>query len=233
MKFLVCLAVVFCTHLAYAELIDHSTLSVIAPPTAPTLPTNTPEPEPNAIAQPSHQNWFDKKHEKTKLWLSHTAHHMDKWFGKHPNKSANASLRLMMDVYDDKYNGTRIKPKIRGRLRLPALEHRLSVIIGDDDLDYYDNTGWHITPKDANNRFDKEQIRTDNTSFALSFSKWKTQTGITTDADIGMRSGNDVYGRLRAEKKMAGQQQHRSFGTNLSLWHKKRAFFAYQFCPYL
>lgn len=178
---------------AHAELIDHSTQHYII--------HQVPIIEPPSTQTDNHHSWFDERHEDTKTWLNRTARHMDRWFGKsNPDKPAYANLRVMMDFYDDKYDGTSIKPKIRGKIRLPTLEDRLSVIVGNDDLEYYDNTGWHVDSKDNKDRFDRQQTRTDNSSFALRFSKWKHDAGITTDADIGMRPGNDLYGRLRAEK---------------------------------
>lgn len=182
---------------ACAELIDTSTKRV-------TITQSTK----NEVHK---QTWLDEQHAHTKTWIHQTIQEMDGWFGKHPKKSATATLRVMVDVYDDKYNGTRIKPKIRGKLRLPALEHRLSMVIGDDRLDDYDNTGWHVaTNKPPNSPdelsppkelLDKAQVRTDNASFAFRFSRWKEQQGIRTDADLGVRSGGEIYGRLRAEKK--------------------------------
>lgn len=217
MKVFVGLLALSCIHVAHAELIDTSTQRFVVPvspmPSIDNQPTAdvatdkaahinlTPSPSTTIPNDPT-DDWVDERRQDTKVWLNKTAHRLDTWFGRtNPNKPANASLRIMLDVYDNKYDGTSFKPKIRGRLRLPALENRLSVIIGDDELEYYDNAGWHVALDSPKERFDGKQIRNNNTSFAFRLSKWQDEKGIETDADIGIRSGNDIYGRLRADKK--------------------------------
>lgn len=185
-----------CYSLARGQLINDSTQLI--------LPTPNPKAK-SQTEQTTDTNWLEQKRKHTKAWLGRTAHKMDDWFGTpNPAKSATASLRVMIDVYDNKYDGTTLKPKLRGRLRLPTLEDRLSVIIGDDNLEHYDQVGWHINPDGTQKRFDSQKIKEDNSSLALRFSKWRHKNDIETDADIGTRSGGEIYGRLRAKKSWHG-----------------------------
>lgn len=154
--------------------------------------------------EPENNTWLDDTRNDTKGWLNRTARHMDSWFGEtDPNEPARASIRLMLDTHYNEYDGTTVKPRIRGRIKLPTLENRLSVMIGDDDLDLEQgggiyNDGRAVTYGDST--FDRRQSREDNTSLALRWSKFQDDIGIETDADIGLRS-SDLYLKLRAEKK--------------------------------
>ncbi|PJO85917.1 hypothetical protein, partial [Salmonella enterica] len=81
----------------------------------------------------------------------------------------------------NEYDGTTVKPRIRGRIKLPTLENRLSVMIGDDDLDLEQgggiyNDGRAVTYGDST--FDRRQSREDNTSLALRWSKFQDDIGI-------------------------------------------------------
>lgn len=187
-KSILCFSLCWCG-LAHGELIDHRSQRIA---------TKNPEPAPTA----DDPHWLDQQQKSTKAWLDRTAHKMNDWFGT-PNtdKPASASLRVMIDIHSDKYGGLNLKPKLRGRLKLPTLEDRLSVIVGDDNLEHYDQIGWHINPDDTQKRFDRRQTQDNNSSLALRFSKWQTNNGIETDADLGTRSGGEIYGRLRAEKR--------------------------------
>ena len=61
---------------------------------------------------------------------------MDGWFGTpDPNKPASAALRIMFDTEWNKYDDFSVKPRVRGRLKLPVLENKLSVVFGDDSLE--------------------------------------------------------------------------------------------------
>ena len=46
---------------------------------------------------------------------------MDEWMGEpDPNQLATAGLRIMLDSQEDHYDHFSIKPRIRGKIRLPA-----------------------------------------------------------------------------------------------------------------
>lgn len=154
--------------------------------------------------EPKNSTWLDNTRDNTKVWLNRTARHMDSWFGKtDPDEPARASIRLMLDTHYNKYDGTTVKPRIRGRIKLPTLENRLSVMIGDENLDLEQgginsHDGRAVTY--GNSTFERRQSRENNTSLALRWSKFQNDIGIKTDADIGLRS-SDLYLKLRAEKK--------------------------------
>ncbi|WP_143821571.1 hypothetical protein [Moraxella caviae] len=176
-------------------------------------PKTTNQPTTNqTTAIPDHyrgaadDGWVDHRRIGVKNWLNGTAAKIDDWFGEpDANKPATASLRFMVDSRYNRYDGESVKPRIRGRLRLPTLENRLSVMIGDDDLDdESQNLGDRTesmseTPKDAP-RFDRRQARKDNASLALRWSRARESLGVETDVDLGVRSTSDVYLRLRAER---------------------------------
>ncbi len=149
---------------------------------------------------PIYDTWLDDTRDDTKKWLNHTAYHIDDWFGTpNPDKPASASLRVMIDVHHDRYDGTSIEPRIRGRLKLPTLENRLSIIIGDDSLDNQRNTiGTANAPSDKPriDGYDRQQSKENNSSLALRFSDWWQKRGVALDTDIGVRSGDDVYLRV-------------------------------------
>ncbi|WP_294035483.1 hypothetical protein [uncultured Moraxella sp.] len=150
------------------------------------------------------RTWVDKKHAQTKDWLGRTADSVDGWFGKqNPKDPARLSLRVMMDTTWNEYDGTSIKPRIRAKVKLPTLEDRLSIMIGDDTLDY-EQTGEGVhndervnTPYEKDKRFDSRQTREDNSSLAVRWSKFRKNTGI--DVDVGLRS-DDLFVRARYKK---------------------------------
>ncbi len=160
---------------------------------------------PQAFADNTLNTWLDKQHHNTRQTLSSWAHRMDDWFGEpDPNQPASANLRLMLDTNWDKYDGVRVKPRVRGRVKLPVLERKLSVVFGDDDLDneILDSNLNHLnsTTSHQHKRFDMTRTREDNSSIALRWSHLIQNLGVDTDADIGIRSGDDLYLRLKAAK---------------------------------
>lgn len=158
--------------------------------------------------------WIDERHNDTKRLLGRTAHHIDDWFGQtNPDEPARASIRVMMDIHDDRHTGTTIKPRIRAKVKLPTLENRLSLIIGDDELDHEQGGGVYndgrLHPK-QDHTFDGKQSRQDNSTLALRWSKFKDDLGVQTDVDLGVRS-SDVYLRWRGEKRWQMADTHGRF----------------------
>lgn len=155
------------------------------------------------ILQFGNSTWLDDTRDDAKNWLNHTAQHVDGWFGVSDlDEPAHASIRLMLDTHYNEYDGTTVKPRIRGRIKLPTLENRLSVMIGDDKLDLEHGGGIHNDGRAityGNNAFNRRQNREDNTSLALRWSKFQNDIGVDTDADIGLRS-DDLYLKLHAQK---------------------------------
>lgn len=156
------------------------------------------------IAETQDTTWIDLKQKQISQWADRTSVKIDDWFGDiDPNKPANATLRIMLDNYWDKYNGFEVKPRIRGKIKLPTLERRFSVVFGDDSLDNeFDNNvaNTNIDPNSEHQRLDTRQTRDNNGSIALRWSDFSKRLPFETDADLGIRSGDDVYVRLKAKR---------------------------------
>lgn len=148
--------------------------------------------------------WIDRGRQKTKKVLSSTINHIDDWFGEpDANKPAKASIRVMVDTRWNRFDGTTVSPRIRAKVRLPTLENRLSVLVGDEILDD-EPAGGGIhndtrvgTQKVGEQAFDRQQAKENNASLALRWSKFRRSAGL--DVDLGVRS-DDVFLRFKAEK---------------------------------
>ncbi|MGO1249721.1 hypothetical protein [Psychrobacter sp.] len=165
---------------------------------------------------PEEQDWTDDRREDIQDQLHEWAHKMDGWFGQpNPNEPAKASLRVVLDTrwVDDPETGAdvTVEPRIRGRLRLPVLERRLSLIIGDEDLD--DDTfltqgttgdNYQTTNNNTNRLIDAKRTREENASIALRWSRFndevEEQLGVNTDVDLGIRSLDDPYLQVSIDK---------------------------------
>lgn len=159
------------------------------------------------VEQPADSGqWVDKQHNGVQKKINGWAHGMDDWFGEpDPDNPATANLRLILDSEWNKYDGVSYKPKVRGRVRLPTLEKKVSVVFGDESLDdaiYNEN---HISPEVAQEQenkkgFSRKQSRKDNASLAVRFSDFSESLSIENDIDLGIRSGRDLYVRWKAAK---------------------------------
>ena len=172
-------------------------------------PTVFPEQSNQPIVPPTEETedrtWIDRKQRTIREWTDRTPVKIDDWFGEiDPEKPASATIRFMLDNYWNEYDNYEVKPRIRGKIKLPTLEKRLSLVFGDDTLDdEFDNNIANINNQpnqDTSKRLDSKQARDNNGSIALRFSNFSKRLPFETDADIGIRSGDDVYLRLRAEK---------------------------------
>lgn len=172
-------------------------------------PTIFPEQSNHPIVPPMEQTedqtWFDRKQKKIRNWADHTSEKIDNWFGEvDPQKPATATIRVMVDNYWNEYDNFEIKPRIRGKIKLPTLEKRLSVVFGDDSLDNeFNNSPANINQnpnQDSNKKIDAKRTRDDNSSIALRWSNFSKKLPFETDADLGIRSGDDVYVRLKASR---------------------------------
>ncbi len=195
--------------------------------------------------------WVDQQQKGIRNWADRTATRMNNWFGDtDPNDPASATLRILLDNRWNKHDDYSFKPRIRGKIKLPALENRLSVVFGDDALDNEMNNNIAITNENPNGASDKsidsKRIRDDNSSIALRWSQLSKRLPFDVDADLGIRSGDDIYARLKAEKdwKLANDfyfhaEQIYRYGidsenylrTNLELTHARpdQAFLSNQF----
>ncbi len=151
------------------------------------------------------KSWVDHQQKGLRNWVDSTAHKVDDWFGEtDPNRPASATLRILLDQQWDKYDSYEIRPRIRGKIDLPTLEKRFSLVFGDDSLDDQLDTQVSITNENPalaqDKNYDSKRTREDNSSIALRWSNFAKSLPFETDADIGLRSGDDVYLRLKAEK---------------------------------
>lgn len=178
------------------------------------IETDNSDNEPSTLSNLNQEatQWADGQREGVQKKLSSWANSMDDWFGEpDPRKPASAKLRIVLDTRwaDDPVEGSQIsvEPRIRGRLKLPVLEKRLSLIIGDEDLDEEKILTKGSKGSNSNNNngyqektYDRKQTRDDNASIALRWSKIEEALGF--DADIGIRSGDDVYLKLSADRDL-------------------------------
>lgn len=172
-------------------------------------PTIFPEQSSQPIVPPTKQTedqtWVDRKQKKIRNWADRTSEKIDNWFGEvDPQKPATATIRVMVDNYWNEYDNFEIKPRIRGKIKLPTLEKRLSVVFGDDSLDNeFNNSPANINQnpnQDSNKKLNGKQTRDDNSSIALRWSNFSKKLPFETDADLGIRSGDDIYVRLKASR---------------------------------
>lgn len=173
------------------------------------LPTVLPEESDELIVPTTdlteERTWVDRQQKEVRNWADRTAAKMDNWFGEtDPEKPASATLRVIVDNSWNKHDGYEIKPRIRGKVKLPTLERKLSLVFGDDSLDNELTNNVAITNENPNNRNDKtldqKRTRESNSSFAVRWSDFSKRLPFETDADLGLRSGDDVYLRLKASK---------------------------------
>lgn len=184
-------------------------LSVI-PETIDALPTILPAESQDKIVasqeETKDKTWADKRHEHFRQSLQRQAHRMDDWFGEpDPDKPARASIRVMADTTWNKYDDIEVKPRIRGKIKLPTLEKRFSLVFGDDSLDDELRGNVAITNPNAaaepKKTLDQEAAKRENNSFAVRFSDWMKTDLFDTDFDVGLRDGaEDVYGRVKISR---------------------------------
>ena len=87
-------------------------------------------------AETEDRTWIDRKQRHYPQWTDRTSVKIDDWFGEiDPEKPASATIRFMLDNYWNEYDNYEVKPRIRGKIKLPTLEKRLSLVFGDDTLD--------------------------------------------------------------------------------------------------
>ena len=169
------------------------------------LPQQSDELMVRSILETADRTWVDRKQFQIRSWADDTSNKIDNWFGEtDPEKLASATLRVIVDNSWNKYDGYEIKPRIRGRIKLPTLERQLSLVFGDDSLDNELDNNVAITnenPGNSNDKtLDRQQTRENNSSFALRWSEFSKYIPFKTDLDLGLRSGDDIYLRLKASK---------------------------------
>ena len=173
------------------------------------VPTFLPEQSDQNIVPPTTQTedstWTDRQQKSIRHWTQKTANKIDNWFGEpDPNQPASATLRVIIDNSWNKHDGYEIKPRIRGKLKLPTLERKVSLVFGDDSLDNELENNVAITNENPAGQTDKtvdgQRTKDDNGSLALRWSDFSKHIPFETDLDLGVRSGDDIYVRLKAKK---------------------------------
>ena len=159
------------------------------------------------LAEEQEKTWIDEQHQEIRTKLRSWAHTIDEWMGEpDPEQPATAGLRIMLDSQWNHYDHFSIKPRVRGKIRLPTLKKQLSLVFGDEDLDNESRDKNHIgkvynQPLNKNKHYDRRQTREDNASVGLRWSDSIKKLGIDTDIDLGIRSGSDIYLRFRVGKE--------------------------------
>ncbi|OTG87273.1 hypothetical protein [Acinetobacter sp. ANC 3813] len=215
------------------------------------LPDQSNAPSVPVTAETEDSTWTDRQQKSIRNWADRTANKIDNWFGDpDPNQPASATLRVILDSSWNKHDDYEFKPRIRGKIKLPTLERKVSLVFGDDSLDNELQNNNAITnentPSTSDKNFDKERAREDNSSLALRWSNFSKRLPFDTDFDLGIRSGDDIYARFKAQKdwqlendfKFHAEQIYR-YGidsenylrTNLELVHARpnQAFLSDQF----
>lgn len=173
------------------------------------VPTFLPEQSDSSYvpttAETEDSTWSDRQQKSIRNWADRTANKIDNWFGDpDPRHPASATLRVLLDSSWNKHDGYEFKPRIRGKIKLPTLERKVSLVFGDDSLDNELANNNAITnentPSASDKNFDKERIREDNSSLALRWSNFSKHLPFETDFDLGVRSGDDIYVRVKAKK---------------------------------
>ncbi len=165
------------------------------------------QPSAAETAPPNRPNsWIDRRHDAVSSRIDRVAHHWDSWFGTpDPNKPADAGLRVILDTEWNKHDRFSVKPRIRGRLKLPVLGNQLSVVFGDDTLDNQLSDSAHLGAEgrqqnDPDRTYNSRRVRDDNASLALRWSDIDRYLGMNTDFDLGLRSGDDIFARVKVGK---------------------------------
>ncbi|HHW7519200.1 TPA: hypothetical protein ACU18R_000731 [Mannheimia haemolytica] len=160
---------------------------------------------PVMVMAEENNTWVDKKHETVSTTLDRWANNINSWLGDaDPDKPGTASLRVMLDSRWDKHDKFTYKPRVRGKIKLPILKKHLNVVFGDDELDNEltdkNHAGKLYKNVNPNKRYNSREARDSNSSIGLRWSDGIKALGIETDLDAGIRSGSDIFGRLRISK---------------------------------
>lgn len=159
-----------------------------------------------ATAHAAEGNWFDRQHQAISNKLNRIANYVDGWFDRpDPENPASANLRLMLDHSWNRYDGYLVKPRIRAKVRLPALKRKFSLVLGDEDLDNQSRDKHELhrnytPPSEDERKYNSKQTRNDNSSLAIRHSDQIKRLGIDTDLDLGLRHNTDLFVRAKASK---------------------------------
>jgi len=167
----------------------------------PVIPAPAVEP-----ARPIHNNWLDKSQRYVSESGDSLATWMDSFFGETDSdiESASSILRLAA-IYDfDEVKDDELDAKIQGKLQLPALSRRFSLVFSDED-------------GDVNDPLDEPQDGESNSQVALVY--------LLKDKD---RHRVDLFGGVRSGlKSRAGVRYRYQYSPTRKYYHRFTEQLAY------
>ncbi|ANF83060.1 hypothetical protein A3K93_00890 [Acinetobacter sp. NCu2D-2] len=190
-------------HPVYPDLVDQIPRLIDKAPDILPAESDTVIVPPTEVTQD--HSWFDIQQKKISDWADRSAEKMNHWFGTpEPGQPASASLRVIVDTKWNQYDDFKFNPRIKGKIKLPTLENRLSLVFGDDSLDNELENNVAISDElpaqQSNAKLDRKQVKEENNSIALRWSTFSKRLPFETDLDLGLRSGDDLFTRLKLSR---------------------------------
>ena len=180
--------------LADSENVDLTQSDCIDAACEPSPTTQASEENPESESQPDNkenakQGWIDRRHSFVSNKADELAVWMDGFFGvpRSDLEAAHSSLRIRLEYEWDEVDGSGTGAKIRGKLHLPRISERLSLIFADEDLDENsENEETERTRRDDN----------DDNSVAIQYNLLD-QLRSRLDFNVGIRSGFSPQASVR------------------------------------
>lgn len=187
--------------------------SVLSPATGPELAAESAPPDaasatvpvPQPVSGPSSRKdcirrdesgrflgWMDYQHCVYSGRATASARWFDELFGEWSDEDARVIVRVITEQGWDEENGWSTQGRIRASADLPNAKARLRLVIEDE--------GEEALSEEQRTRPQALRDLRDNATVALRWTPLET-AGIRSDVDIGVRSGPDVYARLRLSRR--------------------------------
>lgn len=98
-------------------------------------PCTAPEDCPHALEDPGARNWADASYEYVTSRADSLAQRLDAFFGvpTSDQEAADSVLRLQLEYEWDEDDGSKLKPRLRGKVDLPRIDKRLSLVFSEED----------------------------------------------------------------------------------------------------
>lgn len=138
------------------------------------------------------QGWVDYQHCVYSEQTTASARWFDELFGELSDEQAGMVVRVISEVGWDEENGWSSHAGIRASADLPNAKARLRLVIEDEGQE-------ELTEAQRSNPQVLRESR-DNASLALRWIPLES-AGIRSDVDVGIRSGPDIFTRLRLRKQ--------------------------------
>ncbi len=204
-----CLILLFCTSLVVEET-SNSTLLDHPDTSTEYNVSGISRPAPKDSVQNEKKSWFDDWQKSFTESMDYTARQLDSFFavqGSEAYKNARAEGRVRLGWEPRTRDMSELDLKFRVRVRLPALEDRVDLLLSDDD-DYDD--------EDTLNAIrDPGLPRKENTTIALRFRK-------TEDSPISHRIGTGRRGQIYVK---SSYRDTYSFTENWSMLYDAEAYY--------